>query len=155
MITFVPPKDFHLLSVSEQKAHKWVIDFLHGLSWYSGDCPYIFLQQIFISISLRLPNTKFYAKGTEKCKTLSRYLQKEVYNLEEINCPAIDKFLADHVQPCFHHTRTDQNHQQILQHCAYRKARLFYFWLTRHSQASNNTNNDDQSNTATICSDSI
>lgn len=129
LITFEPPVEFHLLTNSEQKAYNWVYNFLHGLSWNSGDYPYKFLQQIIISVSLRLPETTLFAKGSEKCKTLSNYFQKEIKNLEDLNCPRVDQILHKNYFPfCNSHSK-HLPIQQIKKHCAFRKSKLFYHWL--------------------------
>ena len=134
-ITFGPPKDFHELTLSQQKAYSWVTNFLHGLSWYSGCHSYKFLQQILLSITLRLPNTKFFAKGKEKCAILSELLQRKVTNLEDLNCPSIEKILDIRIKPCSFHSSKAPPYQ-VHNHCASRKAKLFHNWLiTKYDQS--------------------
>ena len=65
-VTFQPPNSFNSLSSSEKRSHQLVSNFLHGLTWKSGDYPDSYMHQYVQSIMFRFPRLKFYAKGTEK-----------------------------------------------------------------------------------------
>ena len=44
-VSFQPLNSFNSLSSSEQRSHHWVLKFLHGLAWESGDYPYSYMHQ--------------------------------------------------------------------------------------------------------------
>ena len=131
-VSFLPPSSFNILSSSEQKSYQWVSNFLHGLAWESGDYPYCYLQQIIQSIKLCFPFAEFYAKGTEKADTLKKLLQREVINLETL-CPKVENLkLYRDIPICELHAVSCPKRQRS-RHCATKKAKLFYQWLTNES----------------------
>ena len=132
-VSFLPPTSFNILSSSERRSYSWVSKYLHGLNWESGDYPYCYLQQIFDSIALRFPLATFYAKGTEKTETIQKLLKKDVINLEILLCPKIENLKFFHETPiCTLHVLSCPKRQRN-QHCARKKATLFYLWLTNES----------------------
>ena len=132
-ISFLPPNSFNILSSSEQRSFLWVSKFLHGLSWETGEYPYHYLQQIFQSIVLRFPFSDFYAKGLEKTETLRQLLQRNVINLETLFCPKIEHLKLYRETPvCKLHALSCPKRQRS-KHCANKKAKLFYQWLTNES----------------------
>ena len=133
IVSFRPPSSFNILSSSEQKYYQWVSKFLHGLAWESGDYPYCYLQQIIQSIKLRFPFADIYAKGTEKADTLKNLLQNDVINLETLLCPKVENLkLYRDIPICDLHAVSCPKRQQS-RHCATKKAKLFYQWLTNES----------------------
>ena len=132
-VSFLPPSSFNILSSSEQKSYQWVSKFLHGLAWESGDYPYCYLQQIIQSIKLRFPFAGFYAKGTEKADTLKKLFQRDVINLETLLCPKVENLkLYRDIPICELHAVSCPRRQRS-RHCASKKAKLFYQWLTNES----------------------
>ena len=133
IISFLTPKSFNILCSSEQRSFLWVSKFLHGLSWETGEYPYHYLQQIFQSIVLRFPFSDFYAKGLEKTETLRQLLQRKVINLETLFCPKIEHLKLYRETPvCKLYTLSCPKRQRT-KHCANKKAKLFYQWLTNES----------------------
>ena len=133
IISFLPPKSFNILCSSEQRSFLWVSKFLHGLSWETGEYPYHYLQQIFQSIVLRFPFSDFYAKGLEKTESLRQLLQRNVINLETLFCPKIEHLKLYRETPvCKLHALSCPKRQRT-KHCANKKAKLFYQWLTNES----------------------
>ena len=130
---FPTPSSFNILSLSEQKSYQWVSKFLHGLAWESGDYPYCYLQQFIQIIKLRFPFANFYAGGTEKADTLKMLLQNNVINLETLLCPKVENLKLDRDIPiCDLHAVSCPKRQRS-RHCATKKAKLFYQWLTNDS----------------------
>ena len=70
-IHFLPPVQFKNLSKDEKKAYNRVSKFLHGLRWDEGEYTFSYLDQIFDSIRLRNPNSRFFAKVTQKSVSLA------------------------------------------------------------------------------------
>ena len=132
-VSFLPPTSFNILSSIERRSYSWVSKYLHGLNCESGDYPYCYLQQIFDSIALRFPLATFYAKGTEKTETIQKLLKKDVINLEILLCPKIENLKFFHeASICTLHVLSCPKRQRN-QHCARKKATLFYLWLTNES----------------------
>ena len=105
----------------------------HGLSWETGEYPYHYLQQFFQSIVLRFPFSDFHAKGLEKTETLRQLLQRNVINLETLFCPKIEHLKLYRETPvCKLHALSCPKRQRS-KHCANKKAKLFYQWLTNES----------------------
>ena len=133
IISFLPPNSFNIHSSSEQRSFLWVSEFLHGLSWETGEYPYHYLQQIFQSIVLRFPFSDFYAKELEKTETLRQLLQRNVINLETLFCPKTEHLKLYRETPvCKLHALSCPKRQRS-KHCANKKAKLFYQWLTNES----------------------
>ena len=128
-IVICPPCNFYELSQSEQKSHSWVTKYLHGIEWKSGEYPYSFLETYFVLILLRFPFATFYAKGREKCQSLSKHLKRDVLNLEDLNCPKIDFLLEKFCQPVCDNHSSRTPHRQRAEHCAKGKSKLFLRWL--------------------------
>ena len=128
-ILFLPPVSYNSLSASERKSHQWVSEFLHGLSWNSGNYTYWFLSQIFIAIKLRFSSGKLYAKGKEKTKSLQTLLQKEVIDLDTFLCPKVEEIVTPikHFTCALHSLYLPETQKK--RHCAKRKAQLYFYWL--------------------------
>ena len=132
-VSFRPPSSFNILSSSEQRAYTWVSKFLHGLAWESGDYPYCYWQQFLQNIRLRFPFAEFYAKGTEKMDTLKKLIQDDAINLETFLCPMVENLkLYRDIPICDLHAVSCLKRQRS-KHCATKKAKLFYQWLTNES----------------------
>ena len=132
-VSFLPPNSFNILTSSEQKSYQWVSKFLQGLAWDSRDYPYCYLQQIIQSIKFRFPFAEFYAKGTEKAHTLKILLQRDVINLKTLLCPKVENLkLYREIPICDLHAVSCPKRQRS-RHCATKKAKLFYQWLTNES----------------------
>ena len=60
---------------------------------------------------------------------LSKLLQKTVYNLEDLNCPRISEIISEEQVPsCYLHSNFRLTNDQLSNHCAERKARIFSQW---------------------------
>ena len=129
-ILFLPPVSYNSLSASDRRSHKWVTKFLHCLCWNSGTYPYWFLSQIFVVIKLRFPLGKFYAKGKEKTESLQTLLRKEVIDLESLLCPKVEDITSpiDNITCALHSFYLPE--KQKRNHCAKRKAQLYFFWIS-------------------------
>ena len=125
-----PPYGFEYLTLEERRAYQWQTKFLHGLYWHRGDYPYSFLGDFCKSVVLRYPNSKFYAKGTEKCSVLTNYLRKTVENLEDFGCLKVEEIQST-AACCERHSHLLPNYQAD-KHCAQRKARIFSNWLINY-----------------------
>lgn len=128
LIHLLPPISFHKLSTEEKKNFSWITKYLHGIHWNSGTYPYVYLPQLVLSLNLRHPKAKFFAKGKEKCQTLSRIFQRDVVNLEELSCPKIEHLPLHSHKTCKSHC-TIFRKSEVEKHCALKKAKLFYDWL--------------------------
>ena len=119
-IILKPPHSFELLCPTVCKAYSWIAANLHGINWKFGQYPYERLQLFVESIKLRYPNSKFYAKGFEKCVFLESFFQKHFIDLDDLRCPKItDLPFAKTVcnQASIPHSYTH--------HCARKKAKAY------------------------------
>ena len=108
---------------------------LTGLDWDEGDILYCDLKTICLSFSLRFTRKNLFAKGIEKCELLSKLLQKTVYNLEDLNCPRISEIISEEKVPsCYLHSNFRSTNDQLSNHCAERKARIFSQWTQSDAQ---------------------
>ena len=134
-IFFKPPLKFADLPTHDRQTVIWLTNNLHGLDWDEGDIPYCDLKTICLSFSFRFTRKNFFAKGIEKCELLSKLLQKTVYNLEDLNCPRISEIISEEQVPsCYHHSNFRSTNDQLSNHCAERKARIFSQWTQSDAQ---------------------
>ena len=126
-ITVKPPHALDLLSPDVCKAYTWITKNLHGMHWNSGDYPFNRLALFVESVKLRYPNSKFYAKGFQKCVYLKELFHREFIDLDDLNCPKITNLFFSKVKcnklSVFH----SQTHQ-----CARRKAKCYKDWLDKY-----------------------
>ena len=129
-ILFLPPRDSSTLKPDEIKSFNWLTNNLHGIDWSIGSYPYIYLPQILQSVCLRNPRAKFFAKGLEKSKVLSEFLNQPVTNLDDLGCPKIDKnpFVESKFNCPNHQSLSKQRCQRL--HCTKEKSQFFFNWLT-------------------------
>ena len=130
-IFFKPPLKFVDLLVHDRQTVIWLTNNLHGLDWDEGDIPYCDLKRICLSYSFRFTRKNFFAKGIENCELLSKLLQKTVYNLEDLNCPRIS---GEKVPSSYLHSNFRSTNEQLSNHCAERKARIFSQWTQSDAQ---------------------
>ena len=129
-ITLQPPLGYEILSAKEEKAFSWITNNLNGLDWKSGNFKFEFLQNFVESIKLRNPDSKFYAKGIEKCKILEEIFQLEFINLDKLGCPKVNQIAEDNkIAMCEQHCPKITQTKHISHHCARRKSVLFHSWL--------------------------
>ena len=134
-IFFKPPLKFGNLPAHDRQTVIWLTNNLHGLDWDEGDIPCCDLETICLSFSFRFTRKKFFAKGIEKCELLSKLLQKTVYNLEDLNCPRISEIISEEQVPsCYHRSNFRSTNDQLSNHCAERKARIFSQWTQSDAQ---------------------
>ena len=97
-IFFKPPFDFADLPAHDRQTVIWLTNNLHGLDWDQGDKPYCFennLSEFQFPIHLEM----CFAKGIEKWELLSKVLQKNVDNLEDLNCPRLSEIYQKNQYP--------------------------------------------------------
>ena len=116
-LSFKPPRDYE-----PTKQAFWGTDFLHGMSWDSGKLDYDSLQRHLQIVKKH--KSRFLAKGTEKCKIVSKLLGADVENLEEYGCPKIQQL----ARPNHECSNYPLKHEHSL-HCAEKKARAFGEWF--------------------------
>ena len=78
--SFLPPKKLKPTSQSS-----WLTKNLHGISWSSGYKKYTEFEKTLKN--LEATETEFFAKGYEKCKILSKFLETKIINLDDYSCP--------------------------------------------------------------------
>ena len=118
-IHFLPSVPFNTLSKEEKKVLNWISKFLHGVRCHEGEYPYSYLDQICDSISLRNPNSQFFARGIQKSVLLAEYLKLPVSILEDISSPKIEHLLGRENLIC-----KRQSHQ-LIKLCTCRKIIIF------------------------------
>ena len=74
-VSFLPPTSYSELTTQQKQSFGWLTRNLHDNEWDTGNYPYIYLTQIIQSVRLRNPGAIFYAKGEEKVKFLSYFLE--------------------------------------------------------------------------------
>ena len=137
-IFFKPPLKFTELPAHGRQTVIWLTNNLHGLDWDEDDIPYSDLKTICLSFSFRFTRKNFFAKDIEKCALLTKLLQKTVYNLEDLNCPRISDIISEAQvpppPPCYLHSNFCSTKNQLSNHCAERKARIFSQWTQSDAQ---------------------
>ena len=71
--SFLPPKKFKQVSQSS-----WCTKHLHGINWSSGYEKYTEFEELLKN--LEATETEFFAKGYEKCKNPSEFLEAKIIN---------------------------------------------------------------------------
>ena len=77
--SFVPPRKFKSTSQSS-----WCTKHLHGINWNSDYEKLIELEKIFKN--QEATETELFAKGYEKCKNRSEFLETSIINLDDYAC---------------------------------------------------------------------
>ena len=133
-ICFKPPKPFEKLTSSEQKSYLWCERNLHGIHWWVGNYDYSDLPQFGLSIRLRHPRAKFYAKGSEKCAFFKSLIGVDIINLDSLGCPKVEH-LPNNTNPqvCSIHCRCCTPKESLQKHCALRKVIAYMNWLEENS----------------------
>lgn len=99
--TFKPPFSWSKLNRKDKQNVRWLTKNLHNLEWTIGDLPY---SEIGTTIQDLLDEIdKIYVKGLEKISWLQVYVNKEIINLEELDCPKLTTFVNSD-QACTLHT---------------------------------------------------
>ena len=128
-IFFKPTPKFADLTTHDRQTVIWLTNNLHGPDWDEFDIPYCDLKTNCLSFSFQFTRKNFFAIGIEKCELLSKFLQKTVYNLEDLNCPRISEIISEEQVPsCYLHSNFRSANDQLSNHCAERKARIFSQW---------------------------
>ena len=65
----------------------WCTQYLHGINSSSGYEKYTELEKILKNLGAT--DTEFFAKGYEKCKILSEFLETKIINLDDYACPKV------------------------------------------------------------------
>ena len=134
------PRDINSFTGDERRAFRWQAVNLHGLNWSAGDCSYDFLGVFASFAAQRYSKATFYAKGLEKCEFLSRLFCRPFQNLDDLDCPKVSELNCN--------TNICSNHNAsrligVTNHCARKKAQLFYNWLLEREANVNDNNNNE------------
>ena len=112
--SFLPPKKFKPTSQLF-----WCTRHLHGINWSSGYEKYTELEKILKN--LEATDTEFFAKGYEKCKILSEFLETKIINLDDYACPKVQFLIFKDEEYDWRCSNYPFRHAKTL-HCAERKA---------------------------------
>ena len=74
-VSFLPPTSCSELTLQQTQSFSCLNRILHGIEWDTGNYSYNYLRQIIQSVRLRNPGAIFYAKGEQKVKFLSDFLE--------------------------------------------------------------------------------
>lgn len=99
--TFKPPFPYKELSLSDRRLCSWITRHITSIQWNEGEYDYSQLDDLTRSISEM--NYKFYTKGDEKSKTLTRYFGKPVENIEKLGCPKLEELPEPLELKCIYH----------------------------------------------------
>ena len=78
--SFCPPKTF-----KPKKHTSWNTKHLHGIAWSSGKLDY---EKLFAAFyDKKVLNAEVFAKGLEKRRLLTNFLEQNVENLDDYGCP--------------------------------------------------------------------
>ena len=120
--SFCPPKTF-----KPNKQTSWNTKHLHGIAWSSGKLDYDKLFAVFYDI--KVMNAEVFAKGLEKRRVLTTFLEQNVENLDDYDCPKIqDLVKTESLWVCSNYPF---QHKTRL-HCAERKAKVYREWAMQH-----------------------
>ena len=137
-LKFLPPVLFNSLPKAEQKAYKWLTYYLHKIHWESGDYLYLNLNQIIQIFVVRKPNAVFYTKEKETIELLANFLDREVVNLDELCGPRNEILLLKNYLSCNRDLPTYDSRN----HCALKKTKAFFDWLTNEQQRKTSKSED-------------
>ena len=118
--SFIPPKKFKPTSQSS-----WCTKHLDGIIWSSGYEKYTELEKILKN--LEATETEFFAKGYEKCKFLSDFLETKIINLDDYDWPKVQFLIFKDEQYDWRCSNYPFRHAETL-HCAERKAFAYGTW---------------------------
>lgn len=118
--TFLPPKDF-----KPTKQSFWITKNLHGINWNNGKKPYSELAGLLKRTDST--STEFFAKGLEKCRIISKILEKDVENLDNYFCPKVQHLIFKDEDYDWECSNYPGRHARTL-HCAERKAFAYGTW---------------------------
>lgn len=119
--SFQPPHSWEKLSLRKQKSYAWVTRNIHGMSWQSGDLPYIALSRLLIFLFTSYET--IYVKGLEKAKFLQKFCQLNIIDLNDMRCPKIQNLQIPAVKCTFH---TPKSH-----YCALNKVAAFASFVSK------------------------
>ena len=77
--------------------------------------------------NLEATDTKFFAKGYEKCKILSEFLETKIINLDDYACPKVQFLIFKDEEYDWRCSNYPFRHAKTL-HCAERKAFAYGTW---------------------------
>ena len=119
-IQFPPTQNYKLTFQAN-----WNTKNLHGIIWNNGKLEYTELSSSIIHQHCS-PTTEYFAKGLEKCNLFSKYLCKDVENLDDLGCPKVSKLLnnSDTDWDCSNYP---YRHKKAF-HCAEKKAYAYGTW---------------------------
>ena len=124
-MSFLPPTSYSELTTQQKQSFSWLSRILHGIDWYIGNYPYIYLTQIIQSVRLRNLGAIFYARGAKKIKFLSELLECPFSDLNSLECPSISvNYFTKNCQ------NLSNGKNNFNKHCAKEKAIFYFNWLT-------------------------
>lgn len=117
-----PPYPFFKLSQKDKRLCGWVTRQLVSIQWNEGKYEYEELENILRDLNDM--NLLFFTKGLEKTKTLMKYLDKPVKNIESLGCPKLSVLPETHFLKCEYH-RNNSN-------CSLYKAFRIAEWIKKN-----------------------
>ena len=117
---FLPPKKFKPTSQSS-----WCTKNLYEINWSSGYEKLTELEKILKNLEATV--TEFFAKGYEKCKSLSEFLEAKIIHLDDYACPKIQFLIFKDEEKDWRCSNYPFRHAKTL-HCAERKAFAYGTW---------------------------
>ena len=104
---------------------------MHGINWDSDVHDYSELETIIKDTNTQ--NVEYFAKGTEKCKILSKLLGRRVENLDNFNCPGAQQLVSRNEEgECDWICENYPWRHSKAHHCAQRKAQAYETWTKSH-----------------------
>lgn len=103
---FNRPVNFKM-NAKSHKVNTWLHHKFHGFKYNEGTTPYEELYTIFQDLERNYDT--FFVKGLQKKKLLSKYVSKNVYDLEDYGCPRCSELLQNCNLPrcSFHHNKSN------------------------------------------------
>ena len=98
--SFQPPHSWDELSSRKQRTYAWVIRNIHGIPWESGRLPYNTFRCVLTSLLASYDT--IYVQGLEKAKFLEKFSPAVIINLDDLDCPKIDKLPISAMKCPFH-----------------------------------------------------
>ncbi len=140
-------KEFEIIPLSDydRKCNAWVTDNLHKIDW-NANGKFDLREISDICSHMKFPSMVYFTKGNDKSNLLTTYFGQTVHNLEHEGCPRfkhLQKFITRDVLDAklFDCTAFPLEHSKqpiIFDHCAQRKALLYYKWLAYDSRFASN-----------------
>ena len=122
--SFKPPYPYDKCTTVEKKINSKITKSCHLIGWNGGE--YEYKTRHVIAKVLTIPDVKYYAKGAEKCRILSKLFKIPFQNLDNLDCPPLQELVDE--KDLFACDSFPKRHRRIA-HCAHKKAVFYYEWL--------------------------